>query len=132
MRGRCAISGTRRLCAPWPTPRPTLPQPLLEARLALAATGSVRRDDLMPDDATYCGRRGQTCAVRHCAAHRRARFPGRRHDEVIVFMHSDSAAQPEATPHTDGETRHFSSVACHVGSPARGGWGSYRMRRASR
>ncbi|WP_298833067.1 hypothetical protein [uncultured Piscinibacter sp.] len=100
--------------------------------MALAATDSVSPDDLVLNDAIYCERRGQTCAVRHHAAHRRARFPERRHDEVLVFMHSDSAAQPEAAPHTGGESRRFSGVACRVGSPVRGGWGSYRMRRASR
>lgn len=93
------LAGRHLIVGLW---RPTLEEPLEDAPLALAAMGSVRPEDLVPNDLVYRDRLGQSFAVRHHAGHRWHWFPRQRRDEVIVFLHHDSAPSRGvgATPHT--------------------------------
>jgi hypothetical protein len=83
LRSRWAILGL------W---RPTLPEPLRDAPLALADARSIGPQDLVRNEVVYAERRGETLAGVHSPAHRWYYFPLQRRDEVVVFKHFDSAA----------------------------------------
>ena len=72
--------------------RPTNPQPLLDAPLAVCDARSVGASDMVPNDLIYPDRRGQTCIGMHNPKHRWFFFSAQRRDEVIVFKNFDSAA----------------------------------------
>ena len=95
MRCRFAIVGL------W---RPTNPQPLLDAPLALCDARSVGANDMVANELIYPDRRGQTCIGIHNPGHRWFFFPAQRRDEVIVFKNFDSAAGTDGiagvVPHT--------------------------------
>jgi hypothetical protein len=80
------------------------PTPLLDAPLALADTRSVSLSDLVPNDLIYRERRGQTYTVLHSPEHDWYYYPQLTRDEVLVFMHYDSARATQpctgASPHT--------------------------------
>ena len=84
--------------------RPTNPQPLLDAPLAVCDARSVGASDMVPNDLIYPDRRGQTCIGIHNPGHRWFFFPAQRRDEVIVFKNFDSAAGTRGiagvVPHT--------------------------------
>lgn len=83
--GRFAILGL------W---RPIIATPLLDAPLALADARSLRREHLVRNELIYPRRRGETYAVVHDPSHRWYHVSAQRRDEVIGFMHFDSAADP--------------------------------------
>ena len=72
--------------------RPTNPQPLRDAPLAVCDARSVAAGDMVPNELVYRDRRGETCIGLHNPAHRWYFFPEQRCDEVILFKNFDSAA----------------------------------------
>ena len=72
--------------------RPTNPQPLLDAPLAVCDARSVGANDMVPNELVYRDRRGETCIGIHNPKHRWFFFPAQRRDEVIIFKNFDSAA----------------------------------------
>ena len=72
--------------------RPTNPQPLLDAPLAVCDARSVGANDMVANEVIYRDRRGETCIGIHNPGHRWFFFPAQRRDEVIVFKNFDSAA----------------------------------------
>ena len=86
--------------------RPTNPQPLHDAPLAVCDARSVGANDMVPNELIYRDRRGETCIGIHNPMHRWFFFPEQRRDEVIVFKNFDSAAGIAGTAGIAGVVPH--------------------------
>lgn len=101
--------------------RPTIPQPLLDAPLAVCDARSVGANDMVANEVIYRDRRGETCIGIHSPKHRWFFFPAQRRDEVIVFKNFDSAAGNASTAGIAGVVPHtaFDDPSAPADAPRR-------------